>query len=103
MQQAQQAALKAVEVLPEEGNVWSEGVLAEIEALQADIENGAPLRAYLTILTSEYAYNQVTDNQKEKILLIDTVLERYPQDFSANRMALIDLKKQLEAELAVEQ
>lgn len=103
VQQAQQAALKAVEVLPEEGNVWSEGVLAEIEALQADIENNDPLKAYLTILNGEHVYNKVGNNQKEKILLIDTVLERYTQDFSANRTALIELKEQFEAELTAQQ
>jgi|GEM_PF-3368617 len=102
-QQAREAALRAVEVLPEEGNVWSEGVLAEVEALAADIEEGAPLKAYLTILTGEYVYNEVTNNQKEKILLIDTVLARYPQDLSANRTALIELKEQFEAELAAQQ
>lgn len=103
VQQAQEAALKAVEVLPEEGNVWSEGVLAEIEALQADIENGAPLKAYLTILTGEHVYSKDMNNQKEKVLLIDTVLARYPEDRSANRTALIELKEQFEAELAAQQ
>lgn len=102
-QQAREAALRAVEVLPEEGNAWSEGVLAEVEALAADIEEGAPLKAYLTILTGEYVYNEVTNDQKEKILLIDTVLERYPQDLSANRTELIELKEQFEAELAAQQ
>ncbi|MEZ0481564.1 tetratricopeptide repeat protein [Planococcus sp. SSTMD024] len=103
VEQAQEAALKAVEVSSAEGNIWSEGILDEVEALKVDIENGNPLKAYLTILTGEYAYNQVTDNQKEKILLIETVLERYPQDLSANRTALIELKKQFEAELAAQQ
>lgn len=103
VQKAQEAALRAVEVSPEDGSAWTEGILNEVEALQADIENGAPLKAYLTILTGEYVYNKDMNNQKEKVLLIDTVLARYPEDLSANRTALIELKEQFEAELAAQQ
>lgn len=103
VQKAQETALRAVEVSPEDGSAWTEGILNEVEALQADIENGAPLKAYLTILTGEYVYNKDMNNQKEKVLLIDTVLARYPEDLSANRTALIELKEQFEAELAAQQ
>lgn len=103
VQKAQEAALRAVEISPEDGSAWTEGILNEVEALQADIENGAPLKAYLTILTGEYVYNKDMNNQKEKVLLIDTVLARYPEDLSANRTALIELKEQFEAELTAQQ
>ena len=81
---------------------WSEKLFAEVSELMNQIETGEPLKGYRDVLVGEHA---VTGEFSlgEKANLIDTVLKRYPQDLSANRTELIELKKQFEAELEAQQ
>lgn len=81
---------------------WSEKLFAEVSELVNQIETGEPLRGYYDLLIGEHAVTGEF-SLREKANLIDTVLERYPEDLSANRTALIELKKQFEAELAAQQ
>ncbi len=81
---------------------WSKGIFAEVSELVNDIENGQPLKGYRGVLEGEDTVSSLL-SPKEKANLIDVVLARYPEDLSANRSALIELKKQLEAELEAQQ
>lgn len=81
---------------------WSKKVFAEVSELANQVEIGQPLKGYYGVLEGEHA---VTGgfSPREKANLIDVVLARYPEDLSANRTALIELKEQFEAELTAQQ
>ncbi|MDE4085285.1 hypothetical protein PO902_09645 [Planococcus maritimus] len=81
---------------------WSEKLFAEVSELVNQIETGEPLKGYRDVLEGEHAVTGEF-SLREKANLIDVVLARYPEDLSANRTALIELKKQFEAELAAQQ
>lgn len=73
---------------------WSEKVLAEVRELAYQIETGNPLKGYRGVLEDERAVT-AGFSFREKVNLIDVALVRYPQDLSADRMALVDLKENL--------
>ncbi|ALS75855.1 hypothetical protein AUC31_11925 [Planococcus rifietoensis] len=81
---------------------WSEKLFAEVSELANDIESGQPLEGYRGVLEGEDTVTALFSTN-EKANLIDVVLARYPEDLSANRTALIELKEQFEAELAAQQ
>lgn len=81
---------------------WSEKIFAEVSELANQVENGQPLKGYRGLLEGEDTITTLF-SPREKTNLIDVVLARYPEDRSANRTALIELKNQLEAELAAQQ
>ncbi|MDE0583147.1 hypothetical protein ON064_08865 [Planococcus sp. A6] len=81
---------------------WSEKIFAEVSELAKKVEIGQPLKGYYGVLEGEHAVT-AGFSPREKVNLIDVVLARYPEDLSANRTALIELKEQFEAELTAQQ
>ncbi|MFP3356339.1 hypothetical protein R0K17_03180 [Planococcus sp. SIMBA_143] len=81
---------------------WSEKIFAEVSELAKKVEIDQPLKGYYGVLEGEHAVT-AGFSPREKVNLIDVVLARYPEDLSANRTALIELKEQFEAELTAQQ
>lgn len=92
--QALKHAQLGVDTAGEWERSWSEKVFAEVQELAYRIEAGKPLKGYRGVIEGERAVTAGMSSM-EKANLIDIALARYPEDLSADRTALAELKGNL--------